>query len=138
MIVEKIKYHLENKKYAKLFRTVGKNSVQTSSGYIVSYNGDFIILQESNDFRLLGYNILPVKQLKKVRFNKWDKYYDKIMGWEGETDGVGINYTVDLTDWQSVFKSIRSQNLNVIIECEAPKLNTFTIGPIVKITKKKV
>jgi hypothetical protein len=137
-MLKKIKDHFENKKYAKIFRTVGKKSVEISTGYIVAYAADFIILQETDDFKVLGYNVLPVKQLKKIRFNKWDKYYNKIMIWEGEAEKVGINYNIDLTDWQTIFESIKSNNLNVIVQCEDPKIGGFTIGPIINTTKKVV
>jgi hypothetical protein len=138
MIVEKIKDHFGNKNYSKITRSVGKNTVKISSGYIVAYSSDFLILQETDDFKILGYNILPVEQIKKIRFNKWDKYYDKIMILEGEAEKVGLKHNIDLTTWQSIFQSIKDHQLNVIVECENPDVDSFNIGPIVKTSKKSV
>jgi hypothetical protein len=36
------------------------------------------------------------------------------------------------------FTSIKATGLNVIVECEAPSINTFTIGPIKKVLKNAV
>jgi hypothetical protein len=138
MLAEKIKDHFENKKYAKIIRSVGKNTFETSVGYIVDHSKDFLLLQETDDFKVLGYLILPIDQIEKIRFNKWDKYYNNIMIWEGEIENVTVKYKIDLTTWQSIFKSITSHKLNVIVECESPDIDSFTIGPLIKTTKKRV
>jgi hypothetical protein len=137
-IFNSIKFHYDNKKYARLTRQVAKDCTEISDGYIVAYSKDFIILQETDDFRLLGYLVLPIAQIEEVRYNKVDKYYDKIMVWEKEADNVSLPYDIDLTNWNAIFKSIKSYKLNVIVECEDPEIDTFTIGPVVRITKNKV
>ncbi len=60
------------------------------------------------------------------------------MKWEKEDEKVGINYTIDLNDWRSVFNSLKSREMNLIVECEGSDLNSFTIGPITKIGKKYI
>jgi hypothetical protein len=136
MISEKLKLHLGN--YVKITRTVAKGVDQTSSGYILDYSDDFVLMQEAGDFTLHGYIVLPVNQLKKIRHNKYDKCFKKIMIAEAEADKVGINYKIDLSSWQTVFNSIKDIPQNVIVECEDPKIGSFTIGPIVKANKKKI
>lgn len=138
MITDKIKDHFQNKTYCKITRRVGKGSVAVSHGYIVDHSDNFLILQETDDFKILGFDILPIHQIEKIRFNKWDKYYNKIMIREGEANQVGIKYKIDLTCWSAIFKSIAGRQLNVIVECESPDIAGFTIGPIVKTTKKRV
>ncbi len=136
MIADKLKLHLNN--YVKIFRTVAKGIEETSSGYILNFSDDFVLLQEAGDFTILGYLILPVKQIKKIRHNKYDKCFKQIMVAEGEAAKVGIDYKIDLNSWQSVFKSIQTINLNVIVEIEDPANKIFSIGSILKITGKKV
>lgn len=138
MILEKIKDHFEGKKFTRITRKIGADSVEISRGYIVDYSNDFLVLQESDDFSVLGYNILPIDQIKTIRFNRNDQYYHKMMVWEGEAEKVGINYKIDLGSWQSVFKSIKEKGLNVIVRCEDPEIDTFTIGPIIKTGRKNV
>jgi len=138
MIPDKIKDHFENKKYAKITRGAGKYTFATAWGYVVDYSTDFILLQETDDFRILGYLILPIDQIKKIRFNKYDQCYNKIMIWEGEIENVSVRYKIDLTTWASIFNSIASYKLNVIVQCENPAIDSFTIGPIVETTKELV
>ena len=137
-ILDSIKYHYDKRKYTQVTRQVAEDQTKSSSGYIVAYSKDFIILQESDDFRMLGYLVLPVAQIAEVRYNKADKYYDKIMVWEKEADKVSLPYDIDLSNWNTIFQSIKGYQQTVIVECEDPSIGTFTIGPIVRITKKKV
>jgi hypothetical protein len=137
-ITQKIKHHFENKKYAKITRSVGKGVKEINSGYIVDYSDDFILLQEAGDFIIEGYVVFPVSQIKKIRFIKWDKYFHKIIIAEKEIEKVGVKYKIDLCDWPSIFKSIQNHQLNVIIKCEEPGNESFDIGPITNVTDKLV
>jgi hypothetical protein len=86
MIPEKIKYHLAHKNYVKITRTVAKGVDKISRGYILDYSKCFVLLQETDDFKVLGYYILSANQIKKIRHNKYDECYHKIMIAEGEAD----------------------------------------------------
>jgi len=135
---DKIKDFCENRKFARITRKVAEDWDEISRGYIVDFSKDFVVIQECDDFRLLGFNILPIKDFKSIRFNNNDKYYDKIMSLENEKENIGIKTKVDLSDWKNIFKSLRKNKKNVIIECENPEIGTFTIGPIKRITDKNV
>lgn len=135
---EKIKDFYENQKFARITRNVAENWDELSRGYIVDFSNDFVIIQECDDFRLLGFNILPIKDFKQIRYNNNDKYYDKIMLLENEKKNIGIKTKVDLTDWKSTFQSLRKKKKNVVVECENPKIDSFTIGPIKRISDKSV
>ncbi|WDF78889.1 hypothetical protein PQ469_02560 [Mucilaginibacter sp. KACC 22773] len=136
MIADKLKLHLGN--YVKITRTVAQGVDEASSGYILNFSDNLILLHEAGDFTLQGYSVIPVKQVKKIRHNKFDKCFKQIMIAEGEADKVGISYKIDLSSWQSVFKSIQATRLNAIVEVEDPADIIFSIGPILKITTKKV
>lgn len=138
MILEKIKKHCELKKFARITRSVSEDSTLISRGYILAYSANFVLIQETGDFTLDGYIVLPVSQIQKIRYNKNDKYYHKIMVAEGEVEKSGISYSVNLSTWQKIFDSIKQRQLNVIVECEQSDINSFNIGPIIKTTKKKV
>lgn len=137
-ILEQIASHYTNKKFARITRQVSEDLSEISRGYIVGYSKDFVILQATDDFMACGYNVLPLSQVIDVRYNNHDKYYDKIMRWEKEVDKIMLKHNVNLKDWVSVFTSIKATGLNVIVECEAPSINTFTIGPIKKVLKNAV
>jgi len=79
-----IKKFYENKKFARITRKISNGNEFISRGYIVEYSEKFIVLQETEDFQLLGFCIFPIQTLSKIRYNNNDRYYDKIMDLENE------------------------------------------------------
>lgn len=137
-MLDKLKYHLENRKYLAIYRKVNKHELGRINGYILAISEQFVLLQETDDFRAMGYVIIPLAQIKKLRYNNTDKYYDKIMHWEKEIEHIKLNHTISLENWQAVFNSLKAININVIIECESSDINTFNIGPIVTTEEQSV
>jgi|688.fasta_scaffold1074743_1 hypothetical protein len=137
-MIDKIKYHRDKKKYFKVQRQVSKDVFEKSHGYIVDFSKDFILLNDSDDFELDGYSIFPIKTIADIQFKNTDKHYDKIMHLEGLTDRVVKKHKIDLTNWTSIFKSIRLLGLNPIVENEDPNDESFDVGPITKVTKTSV
>lgn len=138
VIKNKLVYNLENKRFCFLERKVGNNKIENKYGYIVDLSDDYVLLQETDDFEFRGYLIIPINTISEVRFNNKDRYYDKIMNWEKLTDKIERKYDVNLSNWESIFKSIKKLNLNVIIENEDPDDYSFDIGPITKVSKEAV
>jgi hypothetical protein len=137
-IKDKINEQYREQKYSKITRRVTEDCDLFSRGYIVDYSEDFVILQETDDFKVLGFNILPIRHFEKIRYNNYDKYYDKIMTLENEKINVGLKNKVNLTSWKTIFRDFQKKKMNVIVECEAPNIDTFTIGPVKKVTDKNV
>jgi hypothetical protein len=137
-IKEAIEKHHKEKNYVHITRIISYYVEDIIRGYIVDYSKDFIILEEVEDFRGLGFVILPFKQILKIRYNKNDRFYDKIMEWEKEKDKISLTIKVDLTNWQSIFQTFQEKKMNVFVQCEALKLNNYATGPITNITKNSV
>lgn len=135
--LSKLKHHLEGKIYCKIFRKAG-NSIIHNEGYIVDFNEDFVVFQESDDFELKGYVIITTRSIKAIRFNDTDAYYHEVMRAEEITDLIDYTHKIDLTNWATIFQSIKDSGFNVIIENERPGKETFDIGPIVKVKNKSV
>lgn len=135
---QKLKYHLDNKKLCKVKRKVSDDSFEYSDGYIVDCSEHFVVMQEVYDFMLLGYLVFPISSITEIRFNNNDKYYDKIMRWEKKVDHVLKKHDVNLTDWTTIFKTIKKCGFNVIVENENPEDKSFDIGPIIKTNKTAV
>ncbi len=133
-----IKTLCKKQSFIKITRKVGKDWYERNNGYIVDFSKKFIVVQECYDFKLMGFILLPVKDLEKICHNKYDKSYEKIMLLENETKNLALKTKLDLTDWQTVFQSLQKKKKNVIVECESPKIQSFTIGAIKKITNKSV
>lgn len=137
-IKDRIKQHCKELRFSRITRKTGQGWEEISRGYIIDHSRDFIVLQESDDFKLLGFNILPVKHIKKIRYNKNDRYYDKIMSWENQKKGLGVKTKINLKSWKQIFESFSKNSSSVIVECEHPDIDSFTIGEVVKVTNKSV
>ena len=137
-IKDRLSYNLENKRYCYFERKIGNSKIENKFGFVIDFNDDFVILQETDDFEVCGYSVIPINTISKVRFNNNDKYYDKIMHCERLTDKIVKKHNINLSNWESIFKSIKKLNLNVIIENENPNENSFDIGPITKVSKDAV
>ncbi|HMI02150.1 MAG TPA: hypothetical protein VK541_06695 [Pedobacter sp.] len=136
--LSKIKKHFKQKTYCTIIREIDGKSAGNFHGYIVDYTKEFLILQESDDFLLKGFKILPLDTVIKIRNNRNDKCCDKIMRSEKVWDEINYTRNVDLTSWSTIFNSIQKLGFNVIIENEHPKESTFDIGPIIKVKEKYV
>lgn len=137
-VKNRIETFSKEQKWCTLQRELGDAQILSSSGYILNYSKDFVLLQESDDFRVAGCIIIPMGQIVKVRRNKNDQYYDKIMEWEGEKKNIGQKTKVNLESWKTIFKSFQKKKVNVIVECEHEDIDTFTIGPVKRVTEKSV
>lgn len=133
-IPDKIKYHHDHKKYCRIQRQVADETAEPCTGYIVDYSANFVLLQETSDFDVCGYLVISVQTISDIRFNNNDKYYDKIMQWEGLKDKIENKYKIDLSSWETILRSIKNAGFNVLIQNEAPTEPTFDIGPITEIT----
>ncbi|HLP34248.1 MAG TPA: hypothetical protein VK202_12280 [Bacteroidia bacterium] len=135
---QQIEFLYKNKKYCKVKRQVGAQFYEYSYGYIVDKSEDFLVMQETEDFKVLGYMVFPKKSVVQIRYNNNDKYYNKIMELEKLTDFVSAKHKIDLTNWTTIFKTIKNAGFNVIIENENPDDDTFDIGPIIRTSKTAV
>jgi hypothetical protein len=138
LLIDKIAVHCNDKRFSKVKREVAKNTFESNEGFIVDYSNDFIVLQEIDDFVIRGFLIIPIKTIIEIRRNNKDKYFENIYKKEGITEEIKKKHNIDLTNWETIFKSIKKLDFNVIIKNENPEDDTFDIGPIVKITKKSV
>jgi hypothetical protein len=136
-VLEKIEEYYSDKNYVRLTRKKG-GFEGVSSGFIVDKSSDFILLQETSEFKILGYQVIPIITIKHVRYNKNDKTIDRILKEEGLFSEVHVKYKIDLTDWNSILNDIKATELTIISECEHPKQDYFCIGQLKRINKKSV
>jgi hypothetical protein len=79
---------------------------------------------------------LPIAYVTKIESKKSDKTFDYIMRQEGEYDKIEYKFQIDLTNWTTIFDSLKTQNLIPIIEDEIK--SGFLIGEIKEIKSKSV
>ena len=103
-----------------------KSKMPNIHGYILDYSDDYVMIQEVDDFNASGYIIMPKKSIKSIRFNQHDEVYDEIIKAEKQFEKIILKYDIDLTNWETIFKSIKLTGLNLSIECK--KVNFLVIG----------
>ena len=101
--------------------------------YPHAVNDKFVLGQEEDDFLLDGYCIRKISHLKKVEI-KDDKCHE-INKLYGIVDQV-VNPNIDITNWQSIFKSL--SQLDIYIQIEDAINEQFAIGVIEKVLKDKL
>lgn len=136
-ILRKLEKHFAEKRYVRLTRRKG-DFEGVSTGFIFGKSKDFILIQETDEFRMLGYQIFPIETIKHVRYNKNDKTYERILKEENLLADAGLKYKIDFTDWKSICKDIKKTGLTIISECEHPKIQSFCIGDLKRINKKSI
>ena len=101
----------------------------------LAQNDKLFITVNEDDFILNGYSIYRFKDVTKVTI-KNDKC-DEILKSEGITSSI-VFPKVDISNWNTVFESLKHMNKNVTIEKETVegKNDDIYIGRIEKIYKK--
>jgi len=108
-ILEKLEKHCAQKLYVRLTRKKG-GFEGISTGFILDKSSNFILFQETDEFRILGYQIIPIKTIKHVRYNKNDQTYERILKEEDLLADVKCNFKIDLTDWISICNDVKKLN----------------------------
>jgi hypothetical protein len=136
-INKEIKRACEKRLRINFMRQLNKaDYLKNQDGYIIDYSDDFVLCANTIDFQLDGYFILPITIIKKVRFDDSDETFDYIMHQEGEFEKIEYKYKIDLTNWTTIFNSLKTHNLTTIIEDEVN--GGFLIGEIKEIKPKSV
>jgi hypothetical protein len=134
-IREALTKSIELKQHLSFFRKFTSTRIH---GYVLDFTDDLILIHQTSDLRLDGFAVLPFKTIKKIRHSDYEEMYKYIMDEEQLLNDLGIPYTIDITNWQTVFKSIENNNKFVIIECEQVWIKRFLLGKLSKVKKKKV
>lgn len=134
-IKEALSKSIEQKQHLSFFRKFASNRVH---GYVLDFTDEFVLIQQTDDLRLDGFAVLPFNTIKKVRHNEFEEMYEYIMQSELFLTNLGINYSIDLTSWQTILNSIKTNNKFTMIECEQVWIKRFLLGELTKVKKKKV
>lgn len=122
----------------KVYRKFKKQE-ENLEGVLIDFNPKFILIQELNQFDLDGFALFSRDDFDSIRYNKFDKAITKILKGEGVYKAqYGIPYKIYLKNWKTIFESLKQQDIHAIVECDRMKTPSFTIGPVVKVSKKSV
>ncbi|MEE1945474.1 hypothetical protein VRU48_10165 [Pedobacter sp. KR3-3] len=137
-IFEKLALYKKEKTCCRIKRLVEKSTHKFTYCYILDYSDDFVLVKEIAEIHPDGFRIIPIIDIVKIRNNKYDKYMDYMLESEGLKEGIKITFKIDLSNWQSIFTSLKENDLNCIIENESDKNFFFSIGPVIEVKKKSL
>jgi hypothetical protein len=125
-------------RFARIKRTLSNGDCFINRGYIVNVTKEFTFLRETENFSLQGVIVIPNSDIKTVRYNKYDRYYDFVMESEGEKNALK-KYTIHKAHtWLDVFTFLKDEDKYVIVELEKSENKAFIIGEILSIRPKNV
>ncbi len=138
---------MKKKKILALIETslIAQQEIKISSlesenkfGFVIGYTDKYLLYQEVADFEFDGYTAIAIDKINKIESNLFRETTTRIMKLEGEMSKFGITYDVDLTNWQTIFESIKKEKAFSIVEGIDKKGELFSIGKIGEIKQKKV
>ncbi|MBQ2285384.1 MAG: hypothetical protein II244_06935 [Clostridia bacterium] len=100
-------------------------------------NDELFLCANEDDFILNGYSIRRFKDVVKAEYQD-GKILSMIQ--EEKISERILEPNIDMSDWQTIFTSLKEQNKNIIVENEKVQEDdySFVIGRIIKATKTKV
>ncbi|MBR5308161.1 MAG: hypothetical protein IKU43_05270 [Clostridia bacterium] len=100
-------------------------------------NDKLFLCANEDDFILNGYSIRRFRDVKSAEYQN-GKILSMIKA-EKLDEGITVP-CIDMTDWQTIFTSLKDAGKNIIVENEKAEENSdlFVIGKIIKATKNKV
>lgn len=137
-ILNQIKEHFDGKLYTRITRGLKNDFEEILRGYIIKYSKDFVLVKEEEDFRFIGFQIIPIKTIREIRYNLNDKYCDYINKSEYNINEFILqkDQDVNLASWDSIFNDLKNNNEAIISECEKFKHDYFCIGFIKEVKEK--
>lgn len=134
---EEIKKRKKQQDYVQLTRNFApKKSMDIDYGVIQDYSKELIQLHVIVDFEFIQSIIFPINDLAKIRYNRTDKFYNKILKKEKVLKKSKCIKSYDIKNWSTLFNSLKSKC--IIVETENSKGRTFHIGGVVKVKKSKI
>lgn len=125
-----------NKSLVKFDRKFKKTSANID-GYLIENQAPFLLIHKTEEFDLSGFSIIRKDQFDSVRYSKFEKAIENILLKEGVSNkNLAPKFEIDLTNWASIFSSLKKADRHVIIECEYQ--GDFYIGSIEKVKKKSL
>ena len=112
------------------------------NGFPVAVGEELLLLQETWDFYLIGYKVVPLSNVDSVRCGAYERTFRNIFAAEGLLDRVGVTRPVPLDDLPSLFRALASPGRYVAIEYKPRELDDgediFLLGEIAGVNAQAV
>jgi len=107
-------------------------------GYLLDVSPEWTLIYNIVDFHLDGYSIIRNSYIERIRHNKYDQFFDRILKKEGIKKRGKKKLSINIRDFRLCLDGLKKQSLNVIVECENKNTDNFHIGFIKKVDDKTI
>ena len=111
---------------------------RTLNGFPVRLGCKLLLLQSLTDFHLDGYYIVNASDIKHLRSNKFERFFEKALRAEHQMEHVADLKGIALQDWQSALRTIRTTGENIIVEWMDDGELVFFAGQIARLNQKSL
>lgn len=134
--------HIEKKNFVKLF-IVDKDGSEITKyyGFIFEQNDDFILMSETYDFIHEGFVIIRKQDISEICFNDISRHQMHILKSENRITSIydrKKELGLSLMNYAELFNVLMEKNLSVVVECNYGNGDTFSLGTVHSVKKKKV
>jgi hypothetical protein len=137
-----IKKHIENKNFIKVYISDNEGVNLTHfEGILFAQNDKYILMSDFEDFNYDGFVIVRKSDISEIKRTENEIFFDTILEKEGIKEIIlqkksEINFR--LSDLPEMFSTLNELGKAIIIEQLYENKSKFLIGPITKVSKKKV
>lgn len=107
-------------------------------GYPLAVSMELVLLEQTVDFRLDGYAVMPLRQIASVPALATQRFTDRVVSDRGDAKRIHIpRYRLALESWLECAKSVAAMPQFVICDCERRDgeiEDDFYLGSIVAVT----
>ena len=103
--------------------------------FIVGLTEDFACLFLLSDWHYDGIQIVPVEFITGLESGEFEATYHRILDKEGVLPNIKIPSWLDLTNLESITRSIKENHNNLMIESRMESSDEYVIGKITEIEK---
>ena len=136
--IEKIIRTLKDKKNLGRFYVTVKGVEKYIDGFVLDISKQFILVRECIDFTPQSLIIISLNKLSKIKCDKKQKSFTRILKLEKLVDKALVFDKIALESYAEIFKDIKKKYKYVIVEDVFKGESNFCIGEIARVNKESV
>ena len=95
-----------------------KGLTDTSSihGVILKATSQCVLVHQIREFHLDGYLVLRLEDIERIRFNRYDEHFNRILVAEGALSSAGCARKLDLSSFEDLLEQLKQSQETCILE----------------------
>lgn len=129
---------LKDKKNLGRFYITVDNVEKYIDGFVLDISKEFILVREFIDFYPKSLIIIPLNKLSKIKYDKKQKSFTRILKLEKLVDNALGFDKITLESYVEIFRAIKKKYKYVIVEDVFEGESNFCIGEVARVNKESV